>query len=113
LDVINTWASFHHERLNGKGYPFHYKGEDLSLGSRIMAVADVSTAITEDRPYRKGMASNEALQVLGQMAGDSVLDSNAVSSLRLHYDEINSIRIVAQAAVSKEYQEFGQQIHCT
>jgi HD-GYP domain-containing protein (c-di-GMP phosphodiesterase class II) len=106
LDVINAWASFHHERLDGKGYPFHHKGEDLSLGSRIMAVADVFTAITEDRPYRKGMSKEKALQVLQQMAQDSALDSNVVSALRIHYDEVNSIRIIAQAEASKEYQEF-------
>lgn len=109
LDVINVWASFHHERLDGNGYPFHHKGEDLSPGSRIMAVADVFTAITEDRPYRKGMESNEALRILENMAGVSALDSDVVSSLRLNYDEINSIRLVGQAAASKEYQEFGQQ----
>jgi HD-GYP domain-containing protein (c-di-GMP phosphodiesterase class II) len=106
LDVINVWASFHHERLDGKGYPFHHKGEDLSLGSRIMAVADVFTAITEGRPYRKGMSSDKASQVLQQMAQDSALDSNVESTLRIHYDEVNSIRIAAQAAASKEYQEF-------
>lgn len=109
LDVINTWASFYHERLDGKGYPFHHKGEDLSLGSRIMAVADVLTAVTEDRPHRKGMPSDGALQVLRQMAESSVLDSYVVSTLRLYYDEVNSVRIAARAAASKEYQEFGQQ----
>ena len=106
LDVINTWGSFHHERLDGSGYPFHHKGQDLSLGSRIMAVADVFTAITEDRPYRKEMPSERALQVLQQMADNSVLDSNIVSLLRVHFDEINSTRIAAQAEASKEYQEF-------
>lgn len=108
LDVINAWASFHHERLDGKGYPFHHKGEDLSPGSRIMAVADVFTAITEGRPYRKGMSNDKALQVLQQMAQVSALDSDVVSTLRIHYDEVNSIRIAAQAAASKEYQEFGR-----
>jgi len=109
LDVINIWASFHHERLEAKGYPFHNKGEDLSLGSRIMAIADVFTAITEDRPYRKKMTSDEALQVLREMAENSTLDSNLVSTLRLHYDEVNSLRIAAQAAASKECQEFWQE----
>jgi len=109
LDLINTWASFHHERLDGSGYPFHHKGQDLSLGSRIMAVADVFTAITEDRPYRKEMPSERALQVLQQMADNSILDSNIVSLLRLHFDEINSIRIAAQAEASEAYQEFRQQ----
>ncbi len=110
LDTINTWGSFHHERLDGTGYPFHHKGQDLSLGSRIMAVADEFTAITEDRPYRKGMTTEQALQVLQRMASSSALDSSVVSVLRLHYDEVNSIRIAAQQASSEEYQEFGQHL---
>ncbi len=106
LDVINAWASFHHESLDGKGYPFHHKGEDLPLGSQIMAVADVFTAITEDRPYRKGMTSDRALQVLQQMADNSALDSSIISLLRLHFDEVNSFRRAAQAASGEEYQQF-------
>jgi HD-GYP domain-containing protein (c-di-GMP phosphodiesterase class II) len=108
LDVINAWASFHHERLDGNGYPFHHKGGDLSLGSRIMAVADVLTAITEDRPYRQGMTHDEALNVLRRMAKDSALDSDIVSTLELHYDDVNSVRISKQAAAAKEYEEFGR-----
>jgi HD-GYP domain-containing protein (c-di-GMP phosphodiesterase class II) len=109
LDIINAWASFHHERLDGSGYPFHHKGEDLSLGSRIIAVADVFTAIAENRPYRKGMPKNEVLQILQQMAQDSALDSNVVSTLIIHYDEVNSICISAKELASNEYQKFGQQ----
>ena len=74
-----------------------------------MAVTDVLTAIIEDRPHRKGMASDGALQVLRPMAESSVLDSYVVSTLRLYYDEVNSVRIAARAVASKEYQEFGQQ----
>jgi HD-GYP domain-containing protein (c-di-GMP phosphodiesterase class II) len=110
LYEINTWASFHHERLDGSGYPFHHKGQDLPLGSRIMAVADVFTAITEDRPYRKGMPEEKALQVLQQMADGSALDSNIVSLLRLHFDEINSCRMEAQAGSAEEYKKFLQPV---
>jgi len=109
LDVINAWASFHHERLEGEGYPFHYKDKELSPGSRIMSVADVFTAITEDRPYRRGMAKEEALQVLHQMAETRKLDSEIVSTLRVHYNEINSDRMAAQAVASKEYEEYSRQ----
>ena len=105
LNIINAWASFHHERMDGTGYPFHHKGQDLALGSRIMAVADVFTAITEDRPYRKGMCSDSALQVLQKMADNSALDPSIVSLLTRHFDEINSFRISAQEPSVKEYQE--------
>ncbi len=107
LDVINMWASFHHERLDGKGYPFHHKGKDIPLGSRIMAVADVFTAVTEDRPYRPGMSKGNALHTLQQMAKNSALDPGLVSILISNYDGINAIRRAAQAAESKEYKEFG------
>ena len=47
LELINTWGSLHHEQLNGNGYPFHLQAEELTLGSRIMAIADIFTALTE------------------------------------------------------------------
>ena len=106
MEVVNDWASYHHERLNGSGYPFHLEGRDLSLGSRIIAVADVFTAITEDRPYRKGMSSESALKVLQQMADNLALDANIVSLLSLHFDNINSLRIAAQKASMEEYRQF-------
>ena len=106
LDTINTWASFHHERLDGKGYPFHHTSMDLPIGSRILAVADVFTAITEDRPYRKGMSSEEALQTIQSMAGDSILDAHIVEVLKLNFDEINSLRITAQTLADEAYKKF-------
>ncbi|MDI7246380.1 MAG: HD domain-containing phosphohydrolase, partial [Bacillota bacterium] len=67
LDVVNRWASLHHERLDGRGYPFHYSGRELSLGSRIMSVADVFTALTEKRPYRRAMEAGKALDVVREL----------------------------------------------
>ncbi|MCL2254863.1 MAG: HD domain-containing protein, partial [Lachnospiraceae bacterium] len=48
LEQVAEWAAFHHEKLNGNGYPFHISGSEMSKLSRIMAVADIFTAITED-----------------------------------------------------------------
>lgn len=104
LNAIAMWASFHHERLNGSGYPFHHKGENLVLEARIMAVADIFTAITEDRPYRKGMTEDNAMHVLEQMANDLFIDSNVVSLLKVHFDDINVSRKAAQAASVEEYE---------
>ncbi|MCL5981514.1 MAG: HD domain-containing protein [Firmicutes bacterium] len=106
LNEINTWASFHHERLDGNGYPFHHQGRDLPLGSRIMAVADVFTAIMEDRPYRKGMPEERAVQILQQMADEQALDPNIVSLLRFHFAGINASRREAQAKAAEKYQQF-------
>jgi HD-GYP domain-containing protein (c-di-GMP phosphodiesterase class II) len=106
FETINTWASFHHERINGSGYPFHYKGRDIPLGSRIVAVADVFTAITEDRPYRKGMTEDNAIHVLQEMADNLFLDGDLVTLLKEHFDEINLARKIAQASAVQEYEQF-------
>ncbi|MBN1165347.1 MAG: response regulator [Candidatus Krumholzibacteriota bacterium] len=54
----------HHERLDGKGYPDGLKGDEISLGARIVAVADSFDAITSDRPYRKAHSYAEAIEQL-------------------------------------------------
>ncbi len=109
LKEINTWASFHHERLDGRGYPFHCKSDELSLGSRILSVADVFTAITEDRPYRKGMGSNEARRVLQQMAGGA-LDPYIVSILNSNFNKVDEARRAAQLAAEREYERLRNEM---
>jgi HD-GYP domain-containing protein (c-di-GMP phosphodiesterase class II) len=55
---------YHHERLNGTGYPDGLAGEDVPLEARILAVADSYEAMTHDRPYRSAMTSMMAIQEL-------------------------------------------------
>ncbi len=106
LEMVADWAGLHHERLDGRGYPYGYKDAELSLGSRIMAVADVFTAITEDRPYRMGMDKRQALQVIAGMAGDNALDTHLVALLVDRFDEINTMRIQAQLAALDDFRDF-------
>ncbi|MDQ2798307.1 MAG: HD-GYP domain-containing protein, partial [Armatimonadota bacterium] len=65
LDAIRH----HHERWDGKGYPFGLKGEEIPLMARVMAVADAYSALTTDRPYRKGMDADRALCILEAGSG--------------------------------------------
>ena len=104
FEVVNKWAAFHHETLDGKGYPFHLQGDSLPLGSRIMAVADVFTAISEDRPYRKGMEYEEIIRVLKKMVQDEKLCPYAAALLLDHYDEVNDARIEAQNEAKTRYE---------
>jgi HD-GYP domain-containing protein (c-di-GMP phosphodiesterase class II) len=62
-------ASLHHERLDGKGYYRGVPGDQLPLGARIMAVADVYDALLADRPYRPGMPIETVMSMLRQDAG--------------------------------------------
>lgn len=59
----------HHERWDGKGYPRGLAGEAIPIGARVVAVADVFDALTSDRPYRKAMAVEDALEAIRRMAG--------------------------------------------
>ncbi len=103
LETINMWGSLHHERIDGTGYPFHLKGSELPMVSRIMAVADVFTAITEDRPYRKGMNGKEALRVIEDMAGNNALDHSIVGIASAYFKHLNDVRIEAQEKAREGY----------
>lgn len=70
----------HHERWDGNGYPMGLTGEETPLIARLMAVADAYSAMTSDRPYRKGMAHSTALGILRQGAGTQ-WDSECVDAL--------------------------------
>lgn len=67
-DVIPIVLS-HHERIDGKGYPEGLKGDDIHLWARMTAVADTYHSLTSDRPYRKGMAQDKALQIIEDAVG--------------------------------------------
>lgn len=110
LAVINEWASFHHENLDGNGYPFHLRGEEISAGSRIMAVADVFTAITEDRPYRKGMPREKATALLENMVEKEKLDGDIVLMVKDNYDDINEARQQAQNNSAEQYRFFRESL---
>lgn len=92
FDKIADWASFHHEKLNGKGYPFHFGASNLDTGSRIMAVADIFSAITETRPYRNGMDRKAAMDVLSENVHSGGIDGDIVALLNDNYEEINAAR---------------------
>ncbi|NLM20482.1 MAG: HD domain-containing protein [Peptococcaceae bacterium] len=66
---IVEWASYHHERLDGTGYPFRKSANTLSTGARLMAIADIFTALTEDRPYRRAISRERAMVILEKNAG--------------------------------------------
>jgi putative nucleotidyltransferase with HDIG domain len=62
-------VQYHHERLDGSGYPLGARDGDIPESAKILAVADCYHAMTSDRPYRRAMSSFEALKVLRQNAG--------------------------------------------
>ena len=74
--LICQWAGNHHERLNGSGYPYHLKADELDTGSRIVAIIDVFQALSQERPY-KGRHSLEAvLSIMKPMIDKGELDAD-------------------------------------
>ena len=59
----------HHERYSGHGYPFGLRGNDIPLGARIVAIADAYDAMTHDRPYKRAMSHDKAIEELRRHAG--------------------------------------------
>ena len=78
FDEIRDWAAFHHERLDGTGYPFGKSADELNECERIMACVDIYQALTESRPYKKGMTHEKAIGILEDMAQKGWLDKNIV-----------------------------------
>ena len=68
LDCVH----YHHERVDGKGYPFGLKLDEIPLSARIISVADCFDAITTDRPYQKGKSPGDALTILREIKGKSL-----------------------------------------
>lgn len=60
---------YHHERWDGKGYPFGLKGEDIPIEGRFLALVDAYDAMTSDRPYRKGLPRERAMQIIRENLG--------------------------------------------
>ena len=62
-------VKYHHEHVDGSGYPEHLKGDQIPLSAKIVAVADAFHALVSDRPYRKGLGLETACDILLQGAG--------------------------------------------
>lgn len=69
VKVAKEMALFHHERFDGKGYPYGLKGEQIPLSARIMTVADVFDALRSERCYKKGMDIEEVLKIMDEGKG--------------------------------------------
>jgi len=69
LEEIRSWASCHHERTDGTGYPFHLTAQDLSLEHLIVIVSEIVQALIQDRPYRQGLPKEHVLDILDHLTG--------------------------------------------
>ena len=91
IDILRNIAQYHHEALDGSGYPEGYKGADIPIEARIVAVADIFDALTTKRPYKEAWSNADAYAMLQKLAKDK-LDKDCVQALMNNKDTIEEIQ---------------------
>lgn len=81
LSEVVPYITYQSERVDGSGTPEGLKGQSIPLGSRIIAVADAYSAMTSDRPFRKAMDSDKALEIITSET-DTKWDKDVVNALQ-------------------------------
>lgn len=84
-----AFGALHHERIDGKGYPYQMKGEEIPEGAKIIAVADILDALTSNRSYRKPFTFEEAFELLDMMTG-TALDEKIVEAAKNRFNVYES-----------------------
>lgn len=110
IETIRKWAPQHHEKLNGTGYPFRLKGEEICLGSRIMAVADIFTALREKRPYRDSITKEKTIDILMDKADLYEIDRGLVEVVKNNFEKFDIVRKIAYEKRLNDYEKFTNEI---
>lgn len=106
FEEITEWASNHHERLNGSGYPYGFSGDRLDRNSRIMACIDIYQALTEERPYRPPMKHDKAISIMKEMAANHFIDGAIIEDIDKLFQ--TSSQLYMYNLIYKNYQENRQ-----
>jgi HD-GYP domain-containing protein (c-di-GMP phosphodiesterase class II) len=81
LDDVKTWASNHHEKLDGSGYPLGKKAPELDFNSRLMTCLDIYQAVSEERPYHPARNHGDTITILYDMANKGAIDDGIVKDI--------------------------------
>ena len=99
FDEIRNWASYHHEKLNGTGYPFGKCGEEMNREERLLACLDIYQALTEDRPYKAGMPHAKAVAILQELVGKGELDEAIIAKINQVFADGSNAETIAAVAL--------------
>jgi putative two-component system response regulator len=96
------FAGYHHEKWNGKGYPYGLSGEDIPLEGRIMAIADVYDALVSERPYKKAFTHEQAVNIIKSDSGEH-FDPAIVKAFLSVSDDfwVQSVEAIEETRVKK------------
>lgn len=91
IEMLKNIVLYHHEAMDGSGYPYKLVAEDIPLESRIVTVADIFDALTSKRPYKEAWSNEEAFKKLDELA-ESKIDPDCVAALKKNLKEIEKIQ---------------------
>ena len=103
-DDIYRIAMRHHEKLDGSGYPLGLRGEELSLPERVVAVADIVSALARERSYKEAFDRERVLAILGQMQAAGAICPRVTALVCNHYDRLMESAHAGSAPVLALYQ---------
>ncbi len=111
-NIFDT-ASRHHEKINGQGYPMHLDGSQLTRTQRILTVADITSALTDNRSYKGEFSKEHTLGIINKMTEEGELDPSIVQKLNAEFDKIRGEQKYLQtflkvdfSNVLKEYNDY-------
>lgn len=94
FEDITEWASNHHEKLNGYGYPYGKKANELDFNSRLMGCIDIYQALTEERPYRKALPHDKVIHIMNDMAEEGFIDRARVKDVEAALMEAVNTKLI-------------------
>ncbi len=108
-DEIVEIACRHHEKLDGSGYPLGLKEKDLSLSDRVLAIADITSALIFSRSYKAGYSWKRTLAILGEMVENHLIDGKIVDLIVEHQMDIDDVIKDEIMLVFEKYRMIKQQ----
>jgi HD-GYP domain-containing protein (c-di-GMP phosphodiesterase class II) len=89
--IMKNIVAYHHELMDGSGYPYGLKGDAIPVEARIITVADILDALVSIRPYKKKWSMDEAVNELKRMATSGKLDPDCVEAVEKNLAEISQV----------------------
>ena len=103
-------AKYHHERVDGNGYPDRLAGSNIPILARILAVADVYDGLVAERTYKKAKTHEEAYNIITQGAGVQ-FDPQVVAAFQRVHTDMNEVRVNMSAQVQQQWAMGQQMMH--
>lgn len=108
-ETVTRIAVRHHEKLDGSGYPQGLCAEELTLPQRVVAVADIVSALGGTRSYKEPFPKEQTLKIVGRMCADGLLDPVVVDTVTTHFDTIMSGVRIHCGPVFQIYERIGRE----